>query len=257
MWQRFTIALALLTQPALDQVTAWRVLPLIADGKIAPGWAQVGWGGFAVDQGALRTECDERGMGLLVYTREKFGDSEIRVIYRSEKPQSNAGVFVRIDDGILGKIGEKSPEVRRMANGKLAPEMLEKLKVASEKQLGGWYPVHHGFEVQILDGGDSWHRTGAIYSLAEAAPLPDKPQSEWRTMIITLDGERITVVVDGRTVTNFDAAAEKQPPRRRWSEPIREVKRPTHGYIGLQNHDPGDVVWFREVAVRRLPARPR
>jgi hypothetical protein len=127
-------------------------------------------------------------MGLLVYTAEKIGDSEIRIVYRSEKPQSNAGVFVRIDDGILKRIGEKSPEVRRQANGRLAPEMIEKLKVASEKHLGGWYPAHHGFEVQINDSGDSWHRTGAIYSLAEAAELPRKPVGEWRTMVITLNG---------------------------------------------------------------------
>ena len=43
---------------------------------------------------------------------------------------------------------------------------------------------------------------------------------------------------------------------RRWhfrqGIPIREIKRPTHGYIGLQNHDPGDIVWFKEVSVRSL-----
>jgi hypothetical protein len=247
----------MLVHAAAGQTAApagWRILPLITDGKIHSGWAQTGWGGFAVDQGTLRTECDERGMGLLVYTREKFGNSQIRVIYRSEKPQSNSGIYVRIDDGILKKLGEKSPEVRRMADGKLAPEMIEKLKAASENQLGAWYAVHHGFEVQILDGGDSWHRTGAIYSLAEAAPVPEKPQSEWRTMIITLDGERIRVEVDGKSVSNFDASSAKQPPRKSWSEPIRKIERPTHGYIGLQNHDPGDVVWFKEVAVRSLAA---
>jgi hypothetical protein len=112
--------------------------------------------------------------------------------------------------------------------------------------------VHHGFEVQILDGGDSWHRTGAIYSLAEAAPVPEKPAAEWRTMIITLEGERVTVEVDGKRVSSFDAVAENLPARKNWTEPIREVKRPTHGYFGLQNHDPGDVVWFKEVAVRGI-----
>ncbi len=159
-----------------------------------------------------------------------------------------------MDDGILRKIGEKSPEVRRDRNGKLSPEMIARLKEASEKQLGGWYPVHHGFEVQILDSGDSWHRTGAIYSLAEAAPLPEKPLSGWRTMIISLEGERIIVEVDGRPVSSLDASAAYLPPRKNWTEPIREVKRPTHGYIGLQNHDPGDVVWFKEVAVRSVAA---
>lgn len=240
-------ALAAAQSPA----PAWRALPLIEAGKVHPAWAQVGWGGFVVDNGALRTECDERGMGLIVYTREKFGNCRIRIVYRSEKPRSNAGVFVRIDDGILARIGEKSPPVRRDANGKLSPEMLARLQEASAKHLGGWYPVHHGFEVQIQDASDSLHRTGAVYSLSEAAPLPEKPQSEWRTMIISLQGERITVEVDGKQVSTVDTGAADLPPRKRWTEPVRDLKRPIQGYIGLQNHDPGDVVWFKEVAVSR------
>ena len=230
----------------------WRVVPLVTEGKVDPAWAQVGWGGFAVEGGALRTECDERGMGMLLYRSERFGACQIRIVYRCEKPKSNAGVFVRIDDGVLARIGEKSPEVHRDAKGKLSPAMIERLTEASEKHLGGWYPVHHGYEVQILDDTDAWHRTGAIYSLAKAAPVPEKPLSDWRTMIVTLDGERITVDVDGKRLSSFDATARDNPPRKNWTEPLRELKRPTHGYLGLQNHDPGDVVWFKEVSVRVL-----
>lgn len=230
--------------------TPWRTLPLITGGRPDPAWRQVGWGGFSVNNGALRTDCDERGMGLLVYTKEKFGDAQIRIVYRSENPRSNAGVFIRMDDGILKRVGEKSPEVRRNAEGKLAPEMIARLKEASQKQLGGWYPVHHGYEVQILDGGDSWHRTGAIYSLAEAAAVPEAPAAGWRTMIITLEGERVSVELDGKPLSTFDAGGANLPARKAWSEPIREIRRPTRGYIGLQNHDPGDVVWFKEVSVR-------
>ena len=230
----------------------WRALPLVTDGKIDPAWAQVGWGGFAVDCRALRTEPDDRGMGLLLYKPQKFGDCQTRIVYRCEKATSNAGVFVRIDDGVLAKIGEKSPEVHRDAKGKLSPAMIEKLKEASEKHLGGWYPVHHGYEVQILDATDPLHRTGAIYSLAQAAPVPEKPLSDWRTMIVTLDGERITVDVDGKRLSTFDPTAADNPPRKNWTEPLREIKRPTHGYLGLQNHDPGDIVWFKEISVRPL-----
>jgi len=230
----------------------WEILPLVADGKIDAAWKQVDWGGFVVDQGSARTQPDARGMGLLVYSRAKFGDCQIRVVYRSEKPHSNSGVFIRMDDGILSRLGQKTEGVQREKDGQLSPEMVSRMKASSEKQIGAWYAVHHGFEVQIEDAGDAWHRTGAIYSLAEAAALPPKSASEWRTMIITLDGEHVMVDVDGKTVTKFDSASANVPPRRTWSEPIREIKRPTHGYIGLQNHDPGDVVWFKEVAVRNL-----
>lgn len=247
----FTLALLLITSIAHSADHPWRALPLITDGKIDSAWAQVGWGGFVVDADTLRAEPDDRGMGLLLYQKEKFGNCQLRVVYRCEKPKSNSGVYVRLDDGILGKVGEKSPEVHRDANGKLSPDMLKRLEDASNQHLGAWYPVHHGYEVQIMDDTDPFHRTGAIYSLAKAEPVPAKPQAEWRTMIITLEGERIRVEVDGKPLSTFDATA-KLPPRKRWAEPIRDIQRPTTGYIGLQNHDPGDVVWFKEVSVRAL-----
>ena len=247
----FWAVLTLAAAPGYGQAN-WRTLPLVVDGKIDAAWKHVGWGGFVADQGAARTDVDPRGMGLLVYTREKFGDCQIRVIYRSEKPKSNSGIYIRIDDGILSRLGEKTHGVERLKDGGLSPEMGARMKEASEKQMGAWYPVHHGFEVQIDDAGDPWHRTGSIYSLAQATALPAKSNAEWRTMIITLEGERVNVEVDGKAVSSFDAAASNLPARKSWSEPIREIKRPTHGYIGLQNHDPGDVVWFKEVAVRKL-----
>ena len=72
-------------------------------------------------------------------------------------------------------------------------------------------------------------------------------------MIITLAGERIAVELDGQRVSNFDPKSADLPARTQWHEPKREPKRPEAGYLGLQNHDPGDVVWFKEVSVRALP----
>lgn len=231
----------------------WRVLPLIKDGKVDPAWVQIGYGGFAVEDGTLRTECDEKGLGLLLYRKEKFGDCQIRVVYRSKDAKSNSGVFVRIDDGILKKIDEKHAPARRDASGKLTEDSLRVFQDASEKELGPWYAVHHGYEVQICDGaGGKRGRTGAVYSLAESAALPDKPPAEWRVMVITLKGGRVLVDIDGKRVTTFDPDGKDVPADRQWFEPKREPRRPAAGYLGLQNHDPGDVVYFREVRVRPL-----
>ena len=101
----------------ISPAAGWQVLPLVVDGKIDAAWKQVDWGGFVVDQGALRTNPDSRGMGLLVYTRAPFGDCRIRVVYRSEKPSSNSGVFIRMDDGILSRLGEKTKGVEREKDG--------------------------------------------------------------------------------------------------------------------------------------------
>jgi hypothetical protein len=229
----------------------WRALPLVKDGKVHPDWVQVGYGGFAVADGGLRTECDEKGLGLLLYRKEKFGNCQLRVVYKAKDAKSNAGVFVRIDDGILAKVDEKHAPARR-ENGKLTADSLKTFKDASEKGLGPWYAVHHGYEVQISDTGDAYHRTGAVYSLAKSAALPEKPPGEWRTMVITLQGNLVLVDVDGKRVTTFDPAGKDVPPAKQWHEPRREPRRPEVGYIGLQNHDPGDVVDFKEVSVRPL-----
>jgi len=230
----------------------WRTLPLINNGKIADGWKHIGWGGFAIDHGSLRTDCDAKGMGLLLYTKEKFGDCQLRIVFRAKDAKSNAGVFVRIDDGILDRLDQNAPPVARTGDGALVEGALDKLQESSEKELGAWYPVHHGYEVQICDEGNEYHRTGSIYSLAKAAAAPETKPDDWKTMLITLKGNLVLVEIDGQQTTSFDPESKDIPQERKWFEPKREPKRPTTGYVGLQNHDPGDVVYFKEVSVRRL-----
>ncbi|MBW8885784.1 MAG: DUF1080 domain-containing protein, partial [Planctomycetia bacterium] len=187
-----------------------------------------------------------------VYTKEKFGNCQIRIVYRPQTARSNAGVHIRMDDGILNWIGKDSIAVKRDANGKLPPDQIAKMQEASEKEEGAWYAVHHGYEVQIMDSADAFHRTGSIYSYASAAELPEAPAGQWRTMVITLQGDLVLVELDGKQITRFDSASADLPPRKNWSEPKREYKRPEVGYIGLQTHDPGDIVFFREISVRSL-----
>jgi hypothetical protein len=246
------LAAAACHSTAEEPAAPWRPLPLITDGKVDSSWVQVGYGGFVIEEGALKTQCSEQGLGLLLYKKEKLGNCQIRVVFRAKDDKSNAGVFVRIDDGILQQIGKNHAPARRDKDGKLTPESMQAFMNASEKEIGAWYAVHHGYEVQICDGSDAIHRTGAIYSLAKSAAAPKTEKSQWRTMIITLKGNLVLVDIDGTPVTSFDPAAKEISPERKWFEPRRELKRPHSGYIGMQNHDPGDVVYFREVSVRPL-----
>ena len=250
---RLPLALILLTMTASAAEPSsgdWRVLPLIQDGQVAPAWKHTGFGEFTVVDGALRTDNDPRGLGLLYFGEEKFGDCQIRVVYRTEKPDSNAGVYVRIADG-LSEAADLDP-VQRADDGTLPPDQAEIMKNASEQEQGPWYAVHHGYEVQIQNEADPAHRTGAIYSLTTAQEFPESDNG-WNTMIITLDGTRIDVAINGKTVSHFDSADKNLPPREVWHEPKREPVRPQTGYIGLQNHDPRDVVFFKQISVRPLP----
>jgi hypothetical protein len=123
-----------------------------------------------------------------------------------------------------------------------------------EKHEDPWHAVNTGYEVQI-DGGlryfhDDYHTTGCLYSLTKARAYPQKPPGEWNTMDITLDDLRTIVFVNDKKVTDY-FEGDPVPLEKRWFEPDRGP-RPQAGFIGLQNHDPESIVFFREVAVKDL-----
>jgi hypothetical protein len=183
------------------------------NGKDLTGWKHVGKGEMVVEDGLIRTQG---GMGLLYWTGGKVGNSVIRVVFKMKDQNDNAGVFIRIPE-------EPTEE---------------------------WMPVNRGYEIQIDGAADDYHTTGVVYSMTKAMARPGKPGPEWNTMEITLDGPRTSVTVNGVKVTDFKEG-DKVPPKEKSFEPDRGP-RPNEGYIGLQNHGEHDIVFFKEVAVKRL-----
>jgi 3-keto-disaccharide hydrolase len=206
--------LGLIAIPGKAQSNGWRQL---FDGKDMAGWEHVGPGGFTLVDGMLKTHG---GMGLLWYTKQKFSNCKIRVVYKMKDRNDNSGVFIRI------------PIKPREA----------------------WMPVNYGYEVQIDDdpGKETkeYHVTGCLYSISKALAYPGKGSGQWNTMEITLEGPRTIVDVNGVKVTDY-TEGEPAPPRKYSFEPERGP-RPNEGYIGLQNHSDKDIVYFKEVAVRAL-----
>jgi hypothetical protein len=191
------------------------------NGKDLDGWEHVGPGKMVVEDGVIRTEG---GMGLLWYTRERLGNCTIRIVYKTTSRRSNSGVFIRIAD----------------------------------RPKDEWYAVHHGYEVQICDGADEFHRTGAIYSLSKATSAPGQVD-QWNTMDVTLQGQRVRITLNGAPVQDFDPVTAIVPERKKSYEPERGP-RPELGYVGLQNHDDagqGMHVYFKEVSVRPLTLTER
>jgi hypothetical protein len=188
----------------------WR--PLF-DGRGTAGWEMTGPGELKLENGELVTYG---GMGLLWFSREKFGDCQIRVVFKLSAKDDNSGVFIRI------------PEPPQTP----------------------WDGVNKGYEVQIDYGGDDWHRTGCLYSLTKAHNMVAAKTGDWSTMLITLNGKRTTVEIDGQLVTDY-TEGDPVPQKKEWYEPDRGL-RPERGYIGLQNHGDDAHVHFKEVSVRAL-----
>ncbi|HWQ53658.1 MAG TPA: DUF1080 domain-containing protein [Bryobacteraceae bacterium] len=180
------------------------------NGKDLTGWEMVGPGRFVIEGGLMKTEG---GMGLLYYKGRKFGNTTIRVVFKTASERANSGVIIRLP--------EPPPDP--------------------------WYGVHNGYEVQIDAAGDEWHSTGAIYSLSKVTKRNQKPAGEWNTMEITLKGNLTSIKLNGELVNEF-RGDQPVPPRKAWYEPVRGPRADV-GYIGLQNHDPRSVVYFKEVSV--------
>ena len=237
---------------AADPATAWRPLPFITNGELDTNWIHIGYGGWTVDNGALRTKPDAKGLGLLVYQKERFGNCQIRLIFKTKETNSNSGLYVRIGDGILDQVNRPGAIYELDANGHPTDASTERMKTSSEREEGPWFSVHRGYEIQIASSGAApLNGTGSVYSLAPSA-APNVETRQWVTMIVTLKGDRIFVDLDGRRITTFDSTASNPPAREIWYQPKRDPKRPQAGYIGLQTHDPKDIVWFKEISVRPL-----
>ena len=183
------------------------------NGRDLDGWQQVGPGSFEVVDHMLKTQG---GMGMLWYTREKFANFVIRVVFKLTGKEADSGVFIRIP--------EKPTEV--------------------------WMPINKGYEIEIGDWPSDYSCTGVVYSFSKAMARPIKPMGEWNTMEITIEGPRTIVFLNGIKVTDYREGQPVPPRNSHGGEPAAGPRQDS-GYIGLQNH-PGPPVYFREVSVRSL-----
>ena len=100
--------------------------------------------------------------------------------------------------------------------------------------------VERGYEVQIDASDEAGWTTGAIYGLqaADAGAVEEalNEPGSWNTFQIALAPPEIVVSLNGRVVNRFTS-----------TDPARmDLAR---GFVGLQNHGPGDVVRFRRLEV--------
>jgi hypothetical protein len=153
----------------------------------------------------------------VVHEAEIRHRDKIRVVFKTGKVDSNSGVYIRFPDA------PKDP----------------------------WYPIHFGYEVQIDNADDDWHCTGVIYSISKAIARPQKAPGEWNTMDIMLRGDETIVKLNGILITDFHdrPLAADVPARKQRYEGVRGPRAET-GYMGVQNHDTGSSVFFKEVLYR-------
>lgn len=96
-----------------------------------------------------------------------------------------------------------------------------------------------GYEAQVDDNDPRGlkYTTGALYDRAPAASLI-KGENEWRRYDIIAEGDHIVTKINGQPMVDFHDTTF------------------THGHFGLQHHNPGSVIEYRNIKLKPLGLRP-
>ena len=108
-------------------------------------------------------------------------------------------------------------------------------------QATGW--PRGGFECQVNNTHSDWKKTASLYDVVNIAQSPAQ-DNKWWTQEITVQGNKVTVSIDGKKIFEYD-----EPPG---TQPGKDFERKlSEGTFALQGH-PGAIVRYKNIRVKRL-----
>jgi Domain of Unknown Function (DUF1080) len=113
----------------------------------------------------------------------------------------------------------------------------------------------NGLEVAIDDTVTAgFHDTGAIYDLVKPSKNAMKSTGQWNHLVVTCDGPKIAVELNGDLVTRMDldqwSVPNHRPDGSEHKFDIAYKNHPRAGYIGLQDH--GSACWYKNIKLKPL-----
>lgn len=101
-----------------------------------------------------------------------------------------------------------------------------------------------GFESQVNCTHGDWIKTGSLYGIVNVSQALSQDR-KWWTQEILVEGRKITVKVDGKIVLQY-FEPEGALPGKPFERKLRE------GTFALQGHDPGSLIRYKNIRVKRL-----
>jgi len=101
-----------------------------------------------------------------------------------------------------------------------------------------------GFECQVNNTQGDWKKTGSLYDVVNVAQslATDK---KWWTQEIIVEGNKVTVKVDGKIVLEYT-----EPPGAQAGKGFE--RKLSEGTFALQAHDPKSLIRYKNIRVKRL-----
>jgi hypothetical protein len=168
----------------------------------------------------------------------------------------NASTF-SVEDGAIKVAGERAHlfyagdvENHHFKNFEFKARVMTKpgansgIYIHTQYQEDGW-PLH-GYEVQVNNSQGDWIRTGSLYNIVDVKENY-AADNEWYTEYVKVEGKRIIIKINDIVVVDY---TEPENPLREGDGVYRVLK---EGTFALQGHDPGSVVFYKDIMVRPLP----
>ena len=179
----------------------------IFDGKTFAGWkiGDEAAKSWRIEEGAFVAQ-GSRSHLYYVGDEKPFKDFELKVDVMTE-PGSNGGIYFH-----------------------------------TKYQDTGWPKA--GFECQVNVSQTDWIKTGSLYGLVNMALTPAQ-DNKWWTQHIIVNGNKVTVKIDGKTVLEYN-----EPPGTVAGKDFE--RKLGSGTFAFQAHDPKSVIRYKNVRVKRL-----
>ena len=168
----------------------------------------------------------------------------------------NASTF-SVEDGTIKVAGERAHlfyagdvENHHFKNFEFKARVMTKpgansgIYIHTKYQEDGW-PTY-GYEVQVNNTQGDWKRTGSLYNIVDVKENY-AADNEWYTEYVKVEGKRIIVKINDIVVVDY---TEPENPLREGDGVYRVLGT---GTFALQGHDPGSIVFYKDIMVRPLP----
>jgi len=174
--------------------------------------------GWSIEDGAIARRAD--GDGGDIVTRETYDNFELAMEWKVA-PCGNSGVFYRGVDGAEA-VWNTTAEMQ-VLDDTCHPD--------------AQYPSH---------------TAGAVYDLYTPTSQVSRPGGEWNEARVVARGPHVEHWLNGVMVAEYEQGSDEWNARVQASKFREEPGFGTHmaGMIGLQDH--GDLVWYRNIRIRRL-----
>lgn len=167
------------------------------------------------------------------------------------KVNENEG-SVSVEEGLLKTAGERAHAFYVGEDGKAEFKNFHfKAKVKTLKnsnsgiyfhtnyQESGW--PNKGYEAQVNNTHGDPKKTGGLYNVQDNFEAPAK-DGEWFDYEIIVKGKHIVVKINDKTISDYTEPDDLDRPERQLSS----------GTFALQAHDPGSIVYFKDLKVKKL-----